>query len=105
MSYNAFDISGKVCLITGGTSGLGKAIALGFAQAGAKVVAGSSSAAKVDAMRAELGPGHDAVPIDVADEASVQKAVEHTISKFGRLDAVVNAAGVIKRMPSIDMPV
>jgi len=105
MPYKGLDITGQVCLITGGTSGLGKAIALGFAHAGAKVVAGSSSPAKVDAVRTELGAGHDAIPIDVADEASVEKAVQHTISKFGRLDAVVNAAGVIKRMPSIDLPV
>jgi NAD(P)-dependent dehydrogenase (short-subunit alcohol dehydrogenase family) len=105
MSYNGFDISGKVCLITGGTSGLGKSIALGFASAGAKVVAGSSSAAKVDAMRKELGAGHDAMQIDVADEKSVVAAVDHTVKRYGRLDAVVNAAGVIKKEPSLDMSV
>lgn len=105
MPYDGFDISGKVCLITGGTSGLGKAIALGFAGAGAKVVAGSSSASKVDAIRTELGQGHDAVQLDVADEASVAAAVDHAVKKYGRLDAVVNAAGVIQRKPSLDVAI
>jgi NAD(P)-dependent dehydrogenase (short-subunit alcohol dehydrogenase family) len=105
MAYPGLDISNKVCLVTGGTSGIGRAIALGFAQAGAKVVAGSSSADKVAAMGKELGADHMGVQIDVADEKSVHKAIEATIAKYGRLDAVVNAAGVIKRQPSLEMPV
>jgi NAD(P)-dependent dehydrogenase (short-subunit alcohol dehydrogenase family) len=105
MPYPGLDISNKVCLVTGGTSGIGRAIALGFAQAGAKVVAGSSSADKVAAIGKELGGDHTGVQIDVSDEKSVQKAIEQTINRYGRLDAVVNAAGVIKRQPSLEMPV
>jgi NAD(P)-dependent dehydrogenase (short-subunit alcohol dehydrogenase family) len=105
MAYNGFDISGKVCLVTGGTSGLGKAISLAFAKAGAKVVAGSTSANKVDAIKKELGEGHDGIQIDVADEKSVIAAVDHSVKKFGRLDAVVNAAGVIQRKPSLEVSV
>jgi len=105
MAYAGLDISNKVCLVTGGTSGIGRAIALGFAEAGAKVVAGSSSADKVAAIGKELGGQHTGVQIDVADEKSVQKAIEQTINRYGRLDAVVNAAGVIKRQPSLEMPI
>jgi NAD(P)-dependent dehydrogenase (short-subunit alcohol dehydrogenase family) len=105
MAFNGFDISGKVCLITGGTSGLGKAISLGFAKAGAKVIAGSTTAGKVDAMRKELGAGNDALQVDVADEKSVAAAMDHVVKKFGRLDAVINAAGVIQRKPSLDVSV
>src|SRR5580658_3461352 len=105
MSYNGFDISGKVCLVTGGTSGLGKAISLAFARAGAKVIAGSTSAGQVDAIKKELGEGHDVIQIDVADEKSVIAAVDHAVKRYGRLDAVVNAAGVIQRKPSLDVSV
>src|SRR5437667_6784957 len=103
MSYKGFDITSKVCLITGGTSGIGRAIALAMASAGARVMAGSTNPEKVSAIRNELGEAHDAVQLDVADDASVKNAVERTVSRFGRLDAVVNAAGVIARKPSIEV--
>lgn len=105
MGYNGFDITGKVCLITGGTSGIGRAIALGCAASGAKVVVGSTNPDKVSAMVKELGAGHDGVQLDVGSEESVKKAFDFAVSKFGRVDAVVNAAGVIKKQPSLDMPV
>jgi NAD(P)-dependent dehydrogenase (short-subunit alcohol dehydrogenase family) len=103
MAYPGLDISGKVCLVTGGTSGIGRAIALGFAQAGAKVIAGSTNPEKVSAIKAELGAGNDAVRLDVSDAASVKTAIDTVVAKYGRLDAVVNAAGVIKKMPSLEM--
>jgi len=104
MTYAGLDISEQVCLVTGGTSGIGRAIALGFAQAGARVVAGSSNPEKVGAIQRELGPEHLGIQLDVSDEQSVQRAIESAVSRFGRLDAVVNAAGVIKRQPSLEMP-
>jgi NAD(P)-dependent dehydrogenase (short-subunit alcohol dehydrogenase family) len=105
MGYPGLDISGKVCLITGGTSGIGRSIALGYAQAGAKVVAGSTNPDKVGSIKKELGDGHDAVQLDVSDQKSVQAAIDFTTKRFGRLDAMVNAAGVTKRMPTIDFPI
>jgi len=105
MGYPGFDISEKVCLVTGGTSGIGRAIALGFAQAGAHVVAGSTNPEKVSAIEKELGAGHAGVQLDVSSESSVKNAFEFAKQKFGRIDAVVNAAGVIKKQPSLDMPV
>jgi NAD(P)-dependent dehydrogenase (short-subunit alcohol dehydrogenase family) len=103
MSYTGLNIEGKVVLVTGGTSGIGRAVAMGMAQAGAKVMAGSTNPKKVDAIRAELGNGHDAVQIDVSNEASVRAAVAATVKKFGRLDAVVNAAGIIAKKPSLEV--
>ncbi len=103
MAYHGFDISGKVCLVTGGTSGIGRAIALGFAQAGAKVVAGSTNPEKVTAMEKELGEGHAGVQMDVGDAQSVKSAVEFAIKKFGRIDVLVNAAGVTKLTPSLEL--
>lgn len=101
--YKGFDISGRVVLVTGGTSGIGRAIALGMAQAGAKVIAGSSSEGKVAGIRKELGGEHEAIQIDVTSEQSVQSAMKLAQSRFGRLDAVVNAAGVIARKPSLEV--
>lgn len=106
--YPGLDISNHIIVVTGGTSGIGRALALGFAQAGAKVVAGSSNPEKVAAMKKELsalGGTHEATPMNVVDEASVKAALELAVAKFGRIDAVVHAAGVIKRQPSLDMPV
>jgi NAD(P)-dependent dehydrogenase (short-subunit alcohol dehydrogenase family) len=109
MPYNGFDISNKVILVSGGTSGIGREIALGCAHAGAKVIAGSTNPDKVAAMKKELEAigniGHDATPMNVADEASVKAAFDFTVKKHGRVDAVVNSAGVIKRQPSLEMPV
>ncbi len=103
MSYSGFDLSNKVVLVTGGTSGIGRAIALAFAQAGAKVMAGSTNPDKVAAIKKELGAGHDGVQMDVSDEASITAAVTKTAQQFGRVDVVVNAAGVIARKPSLEV--
>jgi NAD(P)-dependent dehydrogenase (short-subunit alcohol dehydrogenase family) len=105
MSHPFLDISGRICLVTGGTTGIGRAIALGFARAGAKVVAGSSTAAKVAAIAGELGPEHEAVQIDVCDEGSVAAAIQRAVHRFGKIDVLVNAAGIQRKQPAIDFPV
>jgi len=103
MSYPGLSVANKVVLVTGGTSGIGRAIALAFAQGGAKVVAGSTNPDKVAAIKKELGDGHNAVQMDVSDEASITAAVAKTAELYGRLDVVVNAAGVIARKPSLEV--
>src|SRR5262245_4919126 len=105
MAYSGFDITNHSCLVVGGTSGIGKAVSLALVQAGAKVVVGSTNPDKCAAMKSELGEPHDAVQIEVADEASVKRAIDHTVRKFGRIDSVINAAGILHRQASLDVSV
>lgn len=89
--------SGKVVLITGGTSGIGKATALAFAREGAKVVLSGrrevEGAAVVDEIAKAGGTAHF-VPADVAKETDVKRLVDATVAKYGRLDVAFNNAGV-----------
>ena len=97
-----FDLGGKVALVTGGNGGLGLGMARGLAQAGARVVIAArnpeKSAAAVETLKA-LGSDSFAVAIDVADEASVQQAVDAVAARCGRLDILVNNAGTTVRKP------
>ena len=91
-------LENKVVLITGGSRGIGRACALAFAQAGATVVlsyAGNEAAAKeaVDLIQ-KTGGRAKAVRFDVADTRSCAEAVEGVVSEFGKLDVLVNNAGV-----------
>ncbi len=90
-------LSGKVALVTGGTSGIGKATAIAFARAGAKIVLAGrrekEGAQVVDEIR-KLGGDAAFVRTDVAKDADVKAMVDFTIGKYGRLDVAFNNAGV-----------
>jgi NAD(P)-dependent dehydrogenase (short-subunit alcohol dehydrogenase family) len=89
--------SGKVVLVTGGTSGIGKTTAIEFARAGAKVVLTGrreKEGAQVVAEIKKLGGEAAFVRADVAKDADVKRMVDFTIEKFGRLDIAFNNAGV-----------
>ena len=106
MPYNGFDIRDKVALVTGGTSGLGRAIALGLADAGARVFAASRDSAKVDETLADLksrGEGHAGISLDVSEPDSVSACVSSVREQAGRIDILVNAAGVTNRQETIDV--
>jgi NAD(P)-dependent dehydrogenase (short-subunit alcohol dehydrogenase family) len=91
------DYTGKVALVTGGTSGIGKATALAFAQAGAKVVLSGRREKEGAAVVAEierLGGTAAFVRADVAVEADVKAMVDFVVATYGRLDVAFNNAGV-----------
>src|SRR5204862_2203894 len=89
--------SGKVALVTGGTSGIGKTTAIAFARAGAKVVLSGrreKEGAQVVAEIKKLGGDAAFVRADVAKDAEVKAMVKLAVDKFGRLDIAFNNAGV-----------
>ncbi len=83
----------KVCVITGGGSGIGRATCLLFAREGAKVVVADKSLLAAQAVAKEIGASAFAIEVDVADSRSVQKMVADVIDRFGRIDVLVNNAG------------
>ena len=88
--------SGKVAIVTGASRGIGAASALAFAEAGASVVLAARTSDALEAVAAKITEGGGSalvVPTDVTDPASVERLVEATMAKFGRLDAAFNNAG------------
>jgi len=92
----------RTAIVTGGGRGIGKAISLGFAREGARVVVAARSADQIDAVVGEIRDfGGTAVPVqcDVANEAAVEALVERTLSEFGSVHILVNNAGIGKARP------
>src|SRR5262245_23074898 len=90
-------LDGRVALVTGASRGLGAAIATELAGAGARVVLAARSADAIDALATRLGRGALARPLDVTDSAAVSRTVDEIAATCGRLDIVVNNAGVSER--------
>ena len=88
-------LSGKVAIITGGGSGIGKAIAMAFVREGAKVVIAGRDGKKLKAAAAEIGPDCLAMSADVSKANDVQKLVSAVIEKFKRINILVNNAAVL----------
>ena len=107
MGYKALDLNGKVAVIVGGSSGIGKVLALGLAQGGADVVVSARRTEMVKAVSEEIEAlGRRSLPVtaDVADRASLEQLLKDSIVTFGKVDILVNAAGATKRAPTLNYP-
>jgi 2-dehydro-3-deoxy-D-gluconate 5-dehydrogenase len=100
---NPFDLSGKIALVTGANTGIGQAIALALAGAGADValVGRSRADETADSVRA-LGRRAALIEADLSTTAPVQDAVDRTLAELGGLDILVNNAGIIRRADAVD---
>ncbi len=105
MGFKKLELDGRVAVVIGGTSGIGRAIAHGLAEAGADVVCTSRRAEQVETAAAEieaLGKRTIRCTSDVADRDSLENLLNETVSALGKADILVNSAGTTKRQPTID---
>lgn len=101
-----FDLSGKVALVTGASSGMGRSTAIALANQGAKVVAAARRMEKLEALAAEIkSRGKEAlgVQMDVTKRVEVDAAVALAVKTFGKLDILVNNAGVLDYSPFLEL--
>ena len=101
-----FSLTDKVVLVTGAGKGIGKEIALSCAAAGADIVAGSRTISEVEQVADEVrktGQRAEAWQLDVAEVSSIEEFVRKTLDTFGRIDVLVNNAGVNKVQPALDV--
>lgn len=106
MARSLFDLSGRVAVVVGGTSGIGRAIALGLADAGADVVATGRRLEQCEKVAAEIRARSRrslTLTADVSDATSMAALRDGCLAELGRLDIVVAAAGITKRVPTLQM--
>jgi NAD(P)-dependent dehydrogenase (short-subunit alcohol dehydrogenase family) len=106
MSKQLFDLTGNVAVVTGGTSGIGRALSLGLAQAGADVIATARRPEQVNETAAAieaLGRRTLRMPSDVCDRSSLEKLLAEAVQHFEKVDVLINCAGRIKRTPTADL--
>jgi NAD(P)-dependent dehydrogenase (short-subunit alcohol dehydrogenase family) len=105
MKDSLFSLEGKVAVVTGGTSGIGRALSLGLADAGADVIATARRKEQVDATAKEIearGRKTLRAPSDVSDRGTLEALLAAALERFGKVDILVNCAGIIKRAPTLD---
>lgn len=105
MSYKPLDLEGKVAVVVGGSSGIGRTIALGLAEAGADVVSSARRMDLVSQLAGEiegLGRRTLRVTCDVDNRPSLENLLKECLGAFGKVDILVNAAGITKRAPTLE---
>ena len=106
MAYSGLSLDGRVAVVIGGTSGIGRALALGLAEAGADVVASSRRVEQVDDTAREIEQKRRRTlraTSDVTDPASLHELLGKTVDQLGKVDILVNSAGRIQRLPTLSM--
>lgn len=106
MSFAKLELNGRTAVVIGGTSGIGRAIAHGLAEAGADVVCTSRREEQVEVAAAEiesLGRRTLRVTSDVSDKSSIEHLLAECVAAFGKVDILVNSAGRTKREPTLDL--
>lgn len=106
MSTQLFDLTGKVALVTGGTHGIGMAIATGLAKAGATIIVNERFPEKIDTALSryeKVGLHVHPYLLDVTDESAVEACIPDMEKEVGPIDILVNNAGIIKRIPILEM--
>jgi NAD(P)-dependent dehydrogenase (short-subunit alcohol dehydrogenase family) len=107
MPTNIFSLAGKTAVVVGGTSGIGRVLSLGLADAGADVVASARRREEVEKTAAEIEQrGRRSLRLcsDVRNRASLETLLAATLQTFSNVDILINCAGIIKRVPTLDMP-
>jgi NAD(P)-dependent dehydrogenase (short-subunit alcohol dehydrogenase family) len=107
MTTQLLSLEGKTAVVTGGTSGIGRAISLGLADAGADVVATARRQNEVDQTGAEIeARGRKTVRMtsDVCKRATLEALLAAVLDGLGKVDILINCAGRIKRAPTVDFP-
>jgi NAD(P)-dependent dehydrogenase (short-subunit alcohol dehydrogenase family) len=107
MSIPALQLNGRTAVVVGGTSGIGRAIAIGLAESGADVVASARRPEQVDATAKEIearGRRTLRLTCDTQDRSSLQQVLDESVKTFGQVDILVNSAGKIKRAPTLTFP-
>ena len=99
------ELEGTVALVTGASSGIGEATALELARRGASVCVVARRSDRLEDLVGRIGDAAFAITADVTDRAQAEGAVEHTVAELGRLDILINNAGVMLLGPIIDAPV
>jgi len=107
MNPPTFGLSNRTAAVIGGTSGIGRMLALGLAAAGADVVASSRRMEQVESTAREIeSVGRQTLRIacDVSDRSSLENLLAKMLERFGKVDILVNCAGKTKRAPTVDFP-
>jgi NAD(P)-dependent dehydrogenase (short-subunit alcohol dehydrogenase family) len=107
MTTHILSLEGKTAIVIGGTSGIGRALSLGLADSGADVIASARRPEPVEETASEIerrGRQTLRLSSDVRQRSSLEELLAAALHRFGKVDILMNCAGIIKRMPTLHMP-